>query len=70
MDFEKERKFIGITGEKIGYLTMFIVFTLILYFMLRFFKKIPTSWNYLHVIVIGIIIILISYIIKRIIRSN
>ncbi len=54
--------------EYLGYIIMYFIFTTILYLILTFLNKIPETWNYLHVMAITIIIILISRLIKYIIK--
>ncbi|MBS3083555.1 hypothetical protein J4423_02015 [Candidatus Pacearchaeota archaeon] len=60
--FDKKSKSVKL----LAYLLMLVIFSGILYFVLSFFEKIPSSWNYLHVLGIAIGIIFISRILKRI----
>lgn len=55
---EKDEEFKS--GENLGYLLMFLVFSIVLYFVLSYFKKIPESWSYFHILFISVFIILIG----------
>lgn len=55
-------------GRIIGYVFAYIVFTTILYFLLRFINKLPSSWTYFHVAGVTICISLIGIIIKRLLK--
>ena len=47
-------------GRFLGYLLMLIVFSIILFFILSFFNKIPESWSYIHILFIAIFLVLIG----------
>ena len=67
MKFEKDKtpkKF----GKNIGYLVAYFIFTTILYFVLKFFDKIPESWTYFHVMGITLIIAVVGYILGRLLK--
>lgn len=49
MNTEKN-KLVEIWGEKIGYLSSYLLFTTGLYLFLSFFKKIPTNYSYFHLV--------------------
>jgi hypothetical protein len=40
----------------IGFILSYFVFTTVLFFLLRFLKKIPSSWSYLNIMIITLII--------------
>jgi len=67
MIFE-ENKTIEKLGERSGYVFGYFLFTTILFFVLLSFKKIPSSWFYLHVMVITILITLAGAAINRLLR--
>jgi len=52
-------------GKNIGYITMFLIFTTILYFILHIFKKLPDNWGYIHVLVVVFIINLIGIFLNK-----
>ncbi len=37
-------------GEKTGYVTAYIIFSTILYFILKLFNKIPDDWNFVYIL--------------------
>ncbi len=61
MDSEK-------VGEKFGFVLMFIVSTIILFFVLKLLKKMPSGWNYIHVLILVLSITLIGTFIKKILK--
>ncbi len=63
-----KRKKINKTNQKIGYVFMYLVFTTILYFILRFLNKIPDSWGYFHVLILTLFIVLLGTLIKLLLR--
>lgn len=50
----------------VGYLITFFIFSVILYFILSYFEKIPDDWNYLHVLALSIGIVIISKLLNRV----
>ncbi len=56
------------SGEYIGYILMYLVFTTILYLILRFIDKLPNGWNFLHVTSITLLIILVGKSIKLVLK--
>ena len=57
MDFNKENQTnVEKTGKKIGFVIMFLIFSIILYFILKFTGKIPESWTYLHIFLLAMTI--------------
>jgi len=63
MDIEINETRINIWAY-IGYILTFFIFTTALFFVLFFLKKLPESWNYLHVFLISIFIIMVGKTIK------
>ena len=58
MDLEK-------TGEKFGFVLMFIISATILFFILKILNKTPDNWGYFHILILVFIITLIGIIIKK-----
>ncbi len=54
--------------KKIGCVFMYLVFTTILYFILKLLNKLPGSWNYLHVLILTLFIVLLGTLIKLLLR--
>lgn len=67
MRFEKDKS-IEKAGTKVGYVLGYLIFTTVLYFILKILGKIPESWNYLHIAAITLMITLIGIIIKRFLK--
>lgn len=67
MIFEHNRS-VEKTGEILGYIFSYFLFTTILFLILTLLKKIPESWTHLHVMGITALIALIGIIIKRILK--
>jgi hypothetical protein len=59
MKFEKKDRVFSFS-KNLGYLLMLLVFSIILYFVLSFFDKIPESWGYFHILIISVLIIFIG----------
>jgi len=55
-------------GEKIGFLMAYLLFTIILYFILSFLKKMPTTWTYVHIMGIVLIIVLTGRGVRKILQ--
>lgn len=51
-------------GKKVGFMVMFFLFSIILYFILIFNNKLPKNWNFIHIISIVFLIVLIGSLIK------
>jgi len=67
MDFEKAGKREKIV-KNLGYFSIVIIFSIMFYFILSFTKKIPNSWNYFHVLLIVIGIIIVSRLLKELLK--
>ncbi len=52
-------------GEMFGFISAYLLFSTIFFFILEFFDKIPKTWNYLHIMGISFVITLVGIIIKR-----
>ena len=62
MKFKKDN--VKRIGEYLGYVAMYLIFTAILYFILKYFNKAPQTWNYFHIMIITLFIVLASKLIK------
>ena len=62
MDYEKKN---FTFAEKIGFLAGYFIFTTILFSILKFTDKLPSSWNYFSIALITASIVLIGGLIKR-----
>ena len=56
MNIKNEGENLEKFGVKIGFIFSLIIFTTILFFVLKFFKKIPTTWNFWNILIITLII--------------
>jgi len=67
MNFDEGKRIekIGIIS---GYILMYLIFTTIFYFILTYFKKIPSSWGYIHVSILSLILMLVGKLIKTYIK--
>ena len=55
-------------GEVLGFLAMFLISTVILYFVLNFLKKMPENWGYFHIFALVFLIILVGAFVNKILR--
>ncbi len=67
MKFE-ENKSVEKFGEKTGYVFAYFVFTTMLFFILALLKRLPQSWSYFHVMGLTLLIVLIGFGVKRLLR--
>ncbi|OGJ16076.1 hypothetical protein A3K73_05705 [Candidatus Pacearchaeota archaeon RBG_13_36_9] len=51
-------------GAIAGYAFTFLIFSILLYFILKFSEKLPAEWGYLHVFLISISIASVGRLIK------
>ena len=58
-------KYIRSVGIIVGYVFSYFLFTTILFFILTFSQRLPSGWNYFHIIGITIIITFIGTIIRK-----
>jgi len=65
MEFGKKESRIYLV---IGYIIMYFIFTTVLYFILKYFDKIPENWNYIHMMVITLFIVLLGKLIKILLK--
>ncbi len=56
-------------GKVAGFLITFLIFSIILFFILKFFDKIPESWEFYNVLIIPIILTIIGISIKSILNN-
>jgi hypothetical protein len=55
-------------GEKAGFITAYLLFTTVLFFILTFLNKIHSSWSYFHIMGITIIISIIGILVARFLK--
>ena len=55
-------------GKWTGYVIMYFIFTTILFFILKLLHRIPENWNYFHVVLITIMIVLLGTLIKMLLK--
>ena len=67
MNFNKKKE-IEKVGKKIGYIFGYFLFTTVLYLILNLLKKIPSNWNYFHIMVITLLIIIIGTLLKKVLK--
>ncbi len=65
MDFKPKKDKIP---QIIGYTIMYFIFTTILFFILILTDKLPINWNYFHVLIITLFIILLGRLIKLLLK--
>jgi hypothetical protein len=64
MDIFREEKTIN-PGKIGGYLITLLLFSLVLFFILKITKKMPDSWNYFHILILSAIINYLGFLIKE-----
>ena len=67
MIFEENKTIIKF-GIVIGYLFSYFLFTTVLFFILVVLEKIPESWSYIHVMEITILIALVGFLTKKLLK--
>lgn len=55
-------------GKAIGYVFSYLLFTTVLFLVLSYLKKMPSSWNYFYAAGITIAVTVIGIITKRMLR--
>ena len=55
-------------GYGSGYIFSYFLFTTLLFLMLSLLGKIPSSWNYIHIMAITLTIALIGIAVRRLLR--
>ena len=66
MDFNKNKT--NKIGEIIGYFIMYIIFTVVLYFILKLTDKLPQSFTSFHISLIPLAIVLTSKLISLLLK--
>lgn len=67
MNFEdknKSRKF----EKKLGFVIMYLIFTIILYFIMRTSNKIPENWTIFHISLLTLFLILLGTFIRLLLK--
>ena len=70
MDFEKKvspQKNVGII---VGFISMFLIFSTILYYTLKITEKLPLPWNYFDVLLVVFVIIIIGKVLGGILKNG
>jgi hypothetical protein len=67
MEFDK-RDNIKILGKISGFVTFYLIFTTLLYFILKYLEKIPEDWNYLMMANITVSIVLIGVFLRLLLK--
>lgn len=67
MDFE-ENRFILQFAEKVGFTFSYFIFTIMMFFMLKFTGKIPKAWGILQFVPITLAIVIVGLIFKRLLK--
>jgi len=55
-------------GKRAGYLFAYFLFTTLLYFILLLLHKLPVRWNYIHIMIVTLMVTLTGAIIKRLLK--
>ncbi len=63
MMFGQEKKD-DVLGERVGFVCGYMVFTIVLFFVLDFFGRLPASWVFAHVALLTFIITLFGLVVK------
>jgi len=66
MNFENKNR--GEVWEYFGYFSMYLIFTGVLYFLLFFLGKLPSSWNFGHVMGITLIVVFLGKSTRRFLK--
>lgn len=56
-------------GIYVGFVGMFIIFSTILFFVLKLFNHLPDSWTYFHIFLISLPILFIGAIMRKWVES-
>ena len=67
MEFNKKNNYEK-AGKITGFLLMFAIFTILLYFILNFLNKIPEYWSLIHMFPITLLIVLLGTLIKLLLK--
>lgn len=58
----------GKLGWVSGYAAAYLFFTIALFFMLTFLKKLPAGWSYLHMAGVTAILAILALTVKRLLK--
>ena len=67
MNFEQDATIEKI-GEKVGFVFAYLMFTTILFFVLKFVHKIPLTWNYINIAEITLVVAITGLIVKWLLK--
>lgn len=54
--------------EKLGFIVMYFIFTIVLYLILKFLNKLPENWGIFHIIILTLIIVLVGTILRKLLK--
>ncbi|MEK6860321.1 MAG: hypothetical protein AABX54_05910 [Nanoarchaeota archaeon] len=64
MNFNKNEN-IRKSGEIIGFILMYVIFTIMFYLILKFSNKIPDNWNFFYMSLITFLITAIGILLRK-----
>jgi len=64
MNFENDSLYEK-AGKSVGFVSMFLFTTLVVYFIFSFAHKLPTGWNYISIAMIFVGLFLIGTLLKQ-----
>jgi len=67
MKFEKPDKGKK-SAQKLGYLFSYLIFTTILFLVLKLLNKLPASWTYFDIVIITLLIVILGNILKFLLK--
>ena len=67
MQFD-EKNFGNAFPRKLGYFIMYVVFTVIFYFILKILNRLPSDWIFFHVVGITLAIVLFGRLVKLLLK--
>jgi hypothetical protein len=67
MILESEKK-IEKLGERVGYVLAYFLFTTVFYSILIIAHKIPSSWSYMHILFIALLIVALGRFLEMILK--
>lgn len=67
MKFEKSDRWKKL-AQKLGYLFSYLIFTTVLFLVLKFLNKLPASWTYFDIAIITLLIVILGNILKKILK--
>ena len=56
-------------GTYVGFVGMFVIFSTILFFVLKIFDRIPDSWTYVHIFLVSLPILFVGVVVRKWVES-